>query len=323
MPPSVDPPPWQGGIVAPPPRMTHDAAAVLAGVASASNAATANDPRSAGAVSSSLSASERRRPAVTEILDLVWFDKVAAPRIKQNPEWKRILDDLESTEFDPEAEDRPSSDDTGDDDDRREVFEVLTRGSPSGPERIDQALVDAVRNDGRFAPRLLLVSGELRFEFDDIEVLKATIAAAGPLAGEEGDLKQAVDRAGEFLKSPGLICSSDVARGFTQRIREAFERAPNRLVHAGYLNEQTERVLVDRRAYQRKNVFGERYLRGQTFFIGMDAGIPTYLPDDLTKKLPMFRTFRFRMLAETHHQEDQYEAHAAAFKPVAIARVVR
>ena len=89
------------------------------------------------------------------------------------------------------------------------------------------------------------------------------------------------------------------------------------------VNEQTERVLTDRRAYQRKSVFGERHLRGQTFFIGMDAGIPTYLPAARAKKLPMFRTFRFKMLAEAHYQEDQYEANATAFKPVALARVVR
>ncbi len=315
--PAATPPPpaWQGAIYTPPAALAP--AAVLAGAAAASNAATGSTANAAPETKRS-----RVRPSPAEILELVWFDPAATPRVKRHPEWKAILDDLESEEFDPTLDEEPLQDDAADGDDRREVFEVLTRGSPSGPDRIEHALVDAVRPDGRFAPRLMLVAGELTFEFDDMEVLKATLAAATPFATEEGELKRAVDRASDFLKSPGLVCAPDVARGFTQRIRDAFRASP-RLVQASYLEDQTERALLDRRAYQRRTVFGEKHLRGETMFVGLTAGVPTYLPDALAKKLPMFRRFKLRMLAEAHHQEDQYEAHAAAFKPVAVARVVR
>src|SRR5690606_7918382 len=104
--------------------------------------------------------------------------------------------------------------------------------------------------------------------------------------------------------------------------RDAFVAAP-RLVQPSYLDDQTERALLERRGYQRKSAFGQKHLRGELVFTGMDAGVPTYLADDLAKKLPLFRRFRVRLLAEVHHQEDQYEAHGAAFRAVAVARVVR
>lgn len=298
--------------------VSHSSAAVLAGAAAASNAAT--DPR---LVPSAKGAEKGPfRPPVAEVLELVWFDPSVTARVKRNPEWKRILDELEQTEFDPEVELELAGESPEDADDKRELFEVLTRARPSGPEKIDDALVDAVRRDGLFAPRLLLVSGEMRFEFEELELLKATVAAATPFATEDDELKKAVERAGDFLKAPGLLVSPDVARGFVKRVRDAFASAP-RLVQATYLEEQTERALLERRAYQRRSAFGQRHLRGELAFIGMDAGVPTYLPEDLAKKLPMFRRFKARLLAEVHYQEDQYEAYAASFKAVALARVVR
>ncbi|MBL9023285.1 MAG: DUF2169 domain-containing protein [Myxococcales bacterium] len=304
--------------LSPPGLVTHAANAALLGAAGASNAAS--DPRQASALATAGGGPVRARPA--EVLELVWFDPAVTARVKRNPEWKRILDELEETEFDPEAEVQVSGDAPEDADDKRELFEVLTRATPSGPEKIDEALALAIRKDGYFAPRLLLVSGDLAFEFEELELLKATVAAATPFAGAEDDLGKAVERAATFLQAPGLVVAPDVARGFTQRIRDAFAASP-RLVQASYLEEQTERALLERRAYQQRSAFGRRHLRGELVFLGMDGGVPTYLPEDLAKKLPMFRRFRARLLTEVHYQEDQHEAHAASFKAVALARVVR
>ncbi len=108
----------------------------------------------------------------------------------------------------------------------------------------------------------------------------------------------------------------------TTRVREAFANS-NRPVAATYLDDQTERALLDRRAYQKRSVFGEPHLRSSFFFAGSSTGIPAYFPEAVGKKLPLFRRLRVRMLVEAHFQADQYESHPAALKAVAVARIVR
>jgi hypothetical protein len=48
---------------------------------------------------------------------------------------------------------------------------------------------------------------------------------------------------------------------------------------------------------------------------------PVYIPEDIAKKLPLFQRFRARVIVELYFQEDQYEAHPAALKVLALGRV--
>jgi hypothetical protein len=296
------------------PVMMHASAATLGGLVSASNAAA--DPR-AGAVAA-------RAPRVIEgdVLHLLWFNPDVAPRVRRKPEWKKILDRLEQGPFDPEVDEPALVDDPAEMEDRREVYEVVARGAPSSQDGIDHALLDAVRSDGRFAPQLLLLVGEVRFDFDELETLKATVSASTPFASNDEELKKTIEQATGFLSTPGLVASPDVSASMTSRVREAFGHA-NRPVAPTYLDDQTERALLERRAYQKRSVFGEPHLRSLFFFAGSSTGIPTYFPDALARKLPLFRRLRTRLIVEVHFQADQYEAHSAALKVVAVARIVR
>ena len=53
-----------------------------------------------------------------------------------------------------------------------------------------------------------------------------------------------------------------------------------------HLEDQTERALVARRAYQRRVVFGEPHLRGLVFIGSTTVGVPAYFPADMADKLP-------------------------------------
>jgi hypothetical protein len=291
----------------------HASAAALTGLVGASNAAA--DPRQPDRI-------PQARVIEGDVLHLLWFNPEVAPRVRRNPDWKKILDKLEQGAFDPEVDEGSLADDPADMEDRREIYEVIARGTPSGQDSVDRALLDAVRADGRFAPRVLLLVGEVRFDFDEIEQLKATIATALPFANGEDALKKHTESATTFLGSPGLVASPEVASAMSQRIRDAFLES-DRTVGPTFLDDQVERALLDRRSFQKRNVFGEPHIRGMFFFAGSSTGIPMYLPEPLGKKLPLFRRLRIRTLAEAHFQADQYEAHAAALKTVAIARIVR
>ena len=79
----------------------------------------------------------------------------------------------------------------------------------------------AARDDGRFLPPIVVVSGELSTPFDEVEVLKATITVVTPIAGNDENLRAALEVARELLKLPGLGSSPQVVESLTTRIRDA------------------------------------------------------------------------------------------------------
>jgi hypothetical protein len=113
-----------------------------------------------------------------------------------------------------------------------------------------------------------------------------------------------------------------LASTLTIKIREAFVKS-SRVVGPTYLDDQAERALLERRAYQKRSVFGGPHLRALFHFAGTESGVPAYFPEALAKKLPLFRRLRVKMLAEAHFQADQYESHPSALRAAAVARVLR
>lgn len=293
----------------------HASSAAFAGIVAASNAAADPTARPGTATAAA--------PAFQgDVLHLLWFEPEAVPRVRRRPEWKKLLDAMENAAADPEVDQPGLTDEPGEMEDRREIFEILAHGVPAGEDGVQHALSSAVRSDGRFAPQLLLLSGEIRFDFDELETLKAFVSAATPLAEDDPDLKTAIEQATKLIVTPDLVISAEIVEGMTKRIREAFVKS-TRIVGPTYLEDQTERALIERRAYQRRDVFGDKHLRSLFFHQGSTTGVPTYLPAGLAKKLPLFRKLRVKMLVETHFQADQYESHTAALKAAAVARTVR
>jgi len=87
------------------------------------------------------------------------------------------------------------------------------------------------------------------------------------------------------------------------------------------LDEQVDRVLLEQRHYQTRIVFGAPHLRTLLGSALDGPPVPLYLPEELASKLPMFRSFKVRLIAEAHPREDQDEAHEAALRVLAIARL--
>jgi hypothetical protein len=92
----------------------------------------------------------------------------------------------------------------------------------------------------------------------------------------------------------------------------------------GYLEAHTERLLLEQRYYQKRTLLGQEWIRALLTPSGAAAGeaIPTYLPERLSKELPMFQRFRARAVVEARLQLDQFEVHPSALRVVALGRVV-
>jgi hypothetical protein len=252
-------------------------------------------------------------------IQLVFYDVESMPRIRRTPRWRSILLDLEKRPPDPDLEDPAFAKDPSEVEDRREIFEVLARGAPCIAIEINEALIAAVRDDGKLVSPLLLASGELQLPFDEIETLRATVTTVTPLAGNDENLRASIDIAKQFLAIPGLTTAPAVAEGLTARIREAWNQG-KRVVAPGYLDAQTERALTEQRHYQRRTVFGGTHLRA-LLHCGGSSPIPTYLRESVAKVLPLYSRFKVRVVVEVHLQIDPYETNQAALRGLALARV--
>lgn len=256
-----------------------------------------------------------------DVNQLLWYHDQSVARFRRSPDWKPLLKDLERKPRDKDLDDPALAPDPMQMEERREVFEILTIAPPKSFDAVQQSYFDAIREDGKFVPPLVLVAGELTLPFDELETLKATITTVSPLVTpSDENLRASIDNAKEFLKTPGLTSAPAVSEGLTTRIKEAFAQG-RRGMPPAYVDTQTERVLLEQRSYQRRAVLGEKHLRGLLSMPGSQTPVPVYIPEEVCLKLPMYQRFRVRIIAEVNQQEDQHESHSLSLRVLALSRV--
>lgn len=256
-----------------------------------------------------------------DIIELIWFQPDSVARICKQPPWREILDALEDKPSELDLDDMAAQKDPMEIEDKRAVFELLARAEHADALGIHERLDSAILEDGKLVPPLVMTAGELSFPFDEVETLKATVTTATPLALGDENLRATLTIAREFLGMPGLSSAPAVAEGLTSRVKDAFAAA-KRPVPSDYLQTQSDRALLEQRHYQRRPVFGDVFLRAFLSAGGSANAFPTYLPDAIAKKLPLFQRFKARMIVEVHMAVDQFESHPTALRVLAIARVI-
>ena len=314
--PRVAPPPD------PPPSLRPDdktlAGATYAGVLEASNAAAdAHQPlRGRPTLHSEPPVSLSPRPLV----ELFWHDATKVDRMRQTEAWKPLLRPAPAPpptpDTDPEAAARAAEAKARAG--RADIAAVLTRATPVVD--VEGALIDAASEDGDIDPPLVVVAGEIELGLDEVKMLEAMLGAAASFAAGDKKLKEVIDLASEVMRTP-LGASPGVAAGFVARVREAWVKS-HRLLPADYLDIHTRRLLLEQRSYQKRELWGDTYLRALIAPSGEGSGIPVYLPAPIAKQLPLFARFPARVIAEAFPQQDQLEAHPVALRVTALARVV-
>ncbi len=275
-------------------------------------------PEAAPAVSEPVRATSKLE--LGKALHLIWYDAEILPKVRRKPAWKPLLAAIDGRPIDHDLDDPSTARDPMMVEDRRDIFEVLARGDAVDEPALNEAVDRAVRDDGKYVSPFLLVAGEVRFPFDEMATLKATLSIVTPFATGDEPLKMTIADAREFLRTPDLLSPPGVIEGFTSRVQDAF-RKMRRAVPPGYLEDQTERVLVEKRLYQRRDVFGGIHLRAQLYLAPNSKPWPLYVPEAIATKLPMFARFSARILADALLQEDQYETHPSSLRAWAIGRV--
>lgn len=291
------------------------ARAALVGVAAASDAA-------AGGVSAARRVEPRAEPQASSarpLLELLWFDAALVARIRQVPAWAALLQPpprkAPTQRGAPPPPEPPSASAATE---RSDVAAVLAKARGARITEIDVAIAEALGGDGALEAPLLVVAGELELGLDKLELLKATTSAAAPLAGADKRLKEVLELAAEMLKTELEFAPETIDR-LVARVREAWSKA-NRQLPPDHLEALPERMLLERRQYAKRDLLDGTWIRAGLTLDGVV--VPTYLPDALSKRLPLYRRFGARAIVEALPQQDQYETSHLALRVIALARTL-
>ena len=254
-------------------------------------------------------------------LELVWFEPSIVPRVRKHPSWTSLMRPPAKRPPPVKGAPPPPPDppEVAEQAMRADISSVLTKGSPPAAGDIDSA-IEAVGEGGTLDPPLMLFAGELEFPFDEMETLKATVAAAQPLAASDKKLKEVLDLVGEMMKTP-LQGAPEVVDGLVSSVKEAWTKA-NRMLPPTYIDTHPTRVLLEQRHYQKREILDDMWIRALLSLPDLDAPVPAYIPGKLARRLPLFKRFSARLIVEVLPQQDQYETSPLALRSVALARVL-
>ncbi len=212
----------------------------------------------------------------------------------------------------------PSFEGSDDEKARALAHAIVRRGALGSARDVERSLSE--QGDG---PAFTLLVGEIELCYDEVALLKATIGAARPLSATDKKLKDTIDLATSMLEAP-LFAMPDVAESLTARVREAWSKA-NRLLPPGTVVACAERVVVEERRYQKREILDATFVRA-LFWEGPEGRhegpLPLYIPAKAEKRLPLFKRFSARVVAEVVPQQDAYEIEGPALVATVIGRVM-
>ena len=305
-------------------------AAAFVGAYAASNAAAGDQDSGATPAASPFITTEPKKPVVPAPpppdvpLELVFHESDFGARARRKPRWAKLLGAPKAN-----TQERGSLLGFSLGDERQnpsnqlskiDVLRILSKDSPATAREMRDALVDGFMVVGASTAPLLLLGGELEFPFDELETLRAIIGAATPLAAGDKKLKATIELVTEMIETP-LQGSPEIVEGFIERMREAWGKA-NRHLPATYLDTHTDRILLEQRHYQHRELLDSSWIRALLKVADEEGKMPVYIPMHLQRRLPLFKRFPARIIVEALPQQDQYEAHPVAHRALALARLL-
>lgn len=257
---------------------------------------------------------EAPAPACPTLLQLIWFERDIAAAVRREPRFEDILEAFHARPPD-EDEYPPGFDATaGDIEDWREIFEVIAHGSGLLESEQNGALDQALRPDGGTVQPLILLEGDLTFPFDDLEVLRATVALAAPLSVSDSVVRSLNALAKRFLATTGHASAPAVAGNLAKRLTETITQRS--LADRRSFEAERARSLIEIRGFQTRLLFGDVHRRAL-----YNDLVPAYLCPEIAARLPSAAKLRARLLARVHPRIDCHEKIYHCLRVVAIALV--
>jgi hypothetical protein len=257
---------------------------------------------------------EKQPPRRLAVVDLLFFDAKIAPRLRAMPRFADVWT-LPSKPRVQGVDAARTADEP--DRDRMSVLRVLSCGRAADPSEVRGALADSLEDVTDFDLPLVLVAGELRPSFDEVETLRATVAAAQLVAKSDKKLVPTLTLAQEALAGPAP--RPETALGLTRQIEQA---AATLSLPPRYITTQVERVLLEERKFKRRTLLGSPRVRAELTIAGSSDVFLIYLPDAPSASLPLLPAWPALALCEVRPREDIAETHSEALVAVAFGRVL-
>ncbi len=226
-----------------------------------------------------------------EPIEVLHVEADSMYRLKANAAWKKLLVETRPKNSREPDEDIPQEIRT-EQRNLRDVTVIMTRAEVLDDQGIRRAFSGSVSEDGVFTAPVVLIEGDFRWSFEEVETLRVTAGLAGPLATTNKKVKDLVDIADDMLGKP--IVFKGPAANLTAKIREQF--GASSVVAQNEANVVIDQTLLERQAYQKRQFFDKKWLRG-TLKVG-GASMTAYLPEAVLGNMPAFNELRIKVVAE-------------------------
>jgi hypothetical protein len=201
---------------------------------------------------------------------------------------------------------------------RRAVHRTLARSTPV--EDAEQALFDAVDEDGVLTPPLVMIAGELELVVEDVELIKTLATLARPFTQGDDEVKAGLDAAlAAADRLPGAI------KLITQKLAE-LRRAwieAELSVSLADLEADAQQILVCARRFRTLEIFQSVHVVALLRTPAHKGPLPVYLPVAARDHLPLESRFDARLLVELRPRQVAGEDSPVAAAVLAIAREIR
>jgi hypothetical protein len=295
-------------------KAASDAAA--GGLKAASDAAAAQERRREAAPARIAAGRPESEPLPRRaVIDLLSFEPKIAPRLRAMkrfaPVWAQPARARSFQGLDEPRAEPP-------DRERADVLRFLSCAVADPTALLRGTLASCLDDLTDFDPPLLLLAGELRPTFDEVELLRATLSIALTVAGMDKKLLTTIALAQQALaaESPPR---PEVAIGLSRQLEQA---ASSLSLPPRYLASQAERVLVENRKLKRRTLLGAPRVRADLVLTREGEAWPLYLPDAVATSLPLLLSYPVMALCEVRLREDLAEAQPEALFAMALGRVL-
>ncbi|APR82001.1 pentapeptide repeat family protein [Minicystis rosea] len=298
-------------------RSSFDAA--FGGVRAASDAAADRERQTEPA--SPAMASKVVEPALRRlwIVDLLWADPKLPPRLRAMKRFAGVWAAPSAPKRAPQSAAEPRSEPSAAERDRADVLRVLSYAPPDDAAAVHRALADSLEEIVDLEPPLVVVAGELKPTFDELETLKTAVAVAQPVAGTDKKLGAAIAVAQEAIAAP-IAPRPDTTLGMARQIEQASGALS---LPPRYVAGEVERLLLEGRKYRRRPLLGEPRVRADLVLAGGGDPMTIYLPDAVTNALPLIASFPVVAICAPRPREDVLEAQDEALFVMALGRVLQ
>jgi hypothetical protein len=235
-------------------------------------------------------------------LELVWWS--------EDPARKADLGPLVAAALGAASEGEPVT--------RRAVHRTLARSTPL--EDAEQALFEAVDEDGVLTPPFVMIAGELELVVEDAELIRTLAMLARPFTQGDDEVKAGLDGAvaiAERLPEAIKLMTQKLAE-----LRRAWIEADLSMPLAD-LEAEARQILVCARRFRTLEIFQSLHVVGLLRTQAHQGPLRVYLPAAARDFLPLESRFDARLLVELRPRQVAGEDSPVAATVLAIAREIR